>query len=497
MTGTGSDTQTWASEEFATLDLNHAARDACGRAVLAMLARGVGTRVTSFTETPAERQQAYGFIENESVDPKALTKAAADAALKRLDAESPWCIVPVDGSSLNLADTHGKKGFGRVGGHDSTRGLIVQTALALDNEGTPLGVLAQVYWSRALAKAPTGTKAARRKIDEKEVRHWLDVVSAAEAAGVDAGVDGRLWFQLDRGYDCSPMLEAMATSLNRFTIRSEYNRALWIDDAVEDDPEAEPTHKYVRDALDAAPVLKELLLEVQGGAGRTARTARLEVQVARVPVRLSDASRRRTVRGVDGKRRKLVDAWPRELTAVRVREIAAPEDGTPALMWTLWVNAEVADAAAAEAVVRAYAQRWRVEEFHKMWKSGAMQVEEIQVRSVENVERIARMAALVACRLLRVTHLARTRPDAEASSEFSRAELAVMKVMDPRSKRQKPRPERIGSMAWAVAVIADMGGYTGKSSGGPPGPLVLARGLERMVERAEGFAAAMRIRDQW
>jgi hypothetical protein len=491
----GSDLQAWVEEEFASLDLGHAARERCARDVLRMMARGVGTRVTDFTESAAQRQQAYGFMENTSVGPQALTTAAAQGALKRLDADAEWCIVPVDGSSLKLADEFGKKGFGRIGSHDSTRGLIVQTALGLDERGVPLGILAQVFWTRPQNKAPTGPKAARRGVGDKEVRYWLEVVSTAEASGSAAGLDGRLWFQLDRGYDCAAMLERMATSSNRFTIRGEYDRALWLD-ASSDDEAAAAAHRSVRQALDASPVLTEMSVHIDRGPNRSERQALLLVQVAEVDVRLTDASRRGTERGDDGKRRRVAKTWPRTLTAVRVREVGTTPDGESPLMWMLWVNTPVTTGAAAKEVVRAYALRWRVEEFHRMWKSGAMKVEQTQARSGDNVERVARMAALVACRILRLTRLARTSPETEAATEFSRPELAVLKFMDPRSPKQSPRPERLGSIAWAIAVIADMGGYTGRSSGGPPGPLVLARGLQRLLDRADGFAAAMAIRDQ-
>ena len=36
-------------------------------------------------------------------------------------------------------------------------------------------------------------------------------------------------------------------------------------------------------------------------------------------------------------------------------------------------------------------------------------------------------------------------------------------------------------------MIADEGGYTGKSSGGPPGPTVIARGLERIGIAADAL----------
>ena len=108
--------QSWAEEELAGVDLGHAARESCAVAVLANLARGSGTRITDFASNSAQQQQAYGFVENAQVQPKALSEAAAQAALRRSTDSGGRCIVAVDGSSLNLSDEFGSKGFGRVGG---------------------------------------------------------------------------------------------------------------------------------------------------------------------------------------------------------------------------------------------------------------------------------------------------------------------------------------------------------------------------------------------
>ena len=486
----------WAGEELAGLNLGHSARDACATAVLGNLARGSGSRVTDFTETSAEQQQAYGFIENEQVTPKALSEAAAQAALRRSADSGGRCIVAVDGSSLNLTDEFGSKGFGRVGGQGSTRGLIVQTALAMSDDGVPVGLLGQEYWARSLEKAPKGRKGERRRTDAKETKHWLELIATAESAGVDAGRDGDLWFQLDRGYDCAAIFDTMASSLNRFTVRGAYNRALWLDEAGEDD-----SHHFVSEALDAATIVTSAEIVIEGTSEHSARIAKCDVQVARVDVRLTDQSHRIGVVGADGRRRKVPETWPRTLTVVRARESDTVPAGEAPLQWMLWVNFEVDNSADALAVITKYTYRWRIEEFHRMWKSGAMRVEETQARSGENVERIARLAALVACRLLRLVRRARCEPAAPATQEFSKTEILVLNLMDPRSPKRKPRPEMVGSLAWSVAVIADMGGYTGKSSGGPPGPLVLARGFQRLLDRAEGFAAAIAHfesnRDQW
>lgn len=487
----------WASEELSSLDLRHKARNACAIRVLSNMARGVGSRVTDFAKTSAEQQQAYGFVENGVVDPGALTAAGAQAALRRVGQSDGYCIAPVDGTSLKLTDKSGKKQLGRLGTHDNTRGLIVQTAMAVSDDGLPLGILDQRIWARPLKKTPKTEAARRRKRQDKESRYWLETVQRAEAAALEAGMQGRMWFQLDRGYDSSLMLDWMATSPNRATIRGEYNRALWIGDD-EDVPaqQAVAQHRYVKDAIEAAPVLSTMVLSVEAAQQRTDRLAQLQIKVAEVDVRLRDKSQRKNVRGADSKRRNVPVGWPRTLTVLCVREVGPPPANEAPLQWMLWVNAPIDSAQMAQTVVRMYSYRWRIEVFHRLWKSGAMKIEQTQARSVDNIQRIARMSALVACRLYRLTLLARHSPDDPASNELSATELAVLSHMDPRSPRQKPRTQNKGTIAWAIAVIADMGGYTGKSSGGPPGPFVIARGYQRMRDHTVGFEAAWKIRDQ-
>lgn len=79
----GHDQRIWVDEEFGALRLGHSAREECARKLLELMARGCGTRVTDFAETSAERQLAYGFIENQAVVAEELTLAAAKAALLR------------------------------------------------------------------------------------------------------------------------------------------------------------------------------------------------------------------------------------------------------------------------------------------------------------------------------------------------------------------------------------------------------------------------------
>ncbi len=55
--------------------------------------------------------------------------------------------------------------------------------------------------------------------------------------------------------------------------------------------------------------------------------------------------------------------------AVYATEIDCPEDETP-VEWMLLTTEVVADVQAASTIFRWYSYRWRVEEYHKIFKSG-------------------------------------------------------------------------------------------------------------------------------
>jgi hypothetical protein len=91
----------------------------------------------------------------------------------------------------------------------------------------------------------------------------------------------------------------------------------------------------------------------------------------------------------------------------------------------------------------------------------------------------------VAARIERLRHLARNEPDTPASVELSDVEIEALKLL---KHEQKKKTEVVGddmpTIALAVRWIADIGGYTGKSSGGPPGATTIGRGLEDLAVAA-------------
>jgi Transposase Tn5 dimerisation domain len=192
---------------------------------------------------------------------------------------------------------------------------------------------------------------------------------------------------------------------------------------------------------------------------------------------------------LDLRDKKTSQHWTLVVNAVWTREIGTTPRSEQPVEWLLLTNASIAEAADVELVVQGYAQRWRIEDFHKTWKSGVCDVESTQLRARSHVIKWATLLAAVATRVERLKHLAREAPDAPASVELSDAEIqATILLKREYKKRTETIPDSMPTIAQATYWIAQLGGYTGKSSGGPPGSVTIGRGLRDVLVAARLLA---------
>jgi hypothetical protein len=418
-----------------------------------------GGRVSDVFTEDAERQGAYDWLESPSVHADALMGAMGEACARRC-AEHRFVFVPVDGTSLTLTDRVHGKDFGAIGTIEAgARGLKVVDAIAVSPAGVPLGCFAMRWWARQERVAgPSYTRATAAK----ETQHWLDAIDDVRSR-LQAHPDTRAWFQLDREADGWAKLEHLSQSQDLFTVRSNYNRRV----------HTARGRSFLREVLRKRAPCGSYLLEVPAGRDRTARLACMEMRAAAVTLELRDKH--------TGKR------WTLSVNAVWAREApgTAPKSERP-VEWLLLTNASIDQPSDVQLVVQGYAQRWRIEDFHKTWKSGVCNVESTQLRARSHVIKWATLLAAVATRVERLKHLARETPDAPASVELSDAEIqATLLLKRQQKKRTETVPDSMPTIAQATRWIADLGGYTGKSSGGPPGSTTISRGLREVLVAAK------------
>jgi Transposase DDE domain len=111
--------------------------------------------------------------------------------------------------------------------------------------------------------------------------------------------------------------------------------------------------------------------------------------------------------------------------AVYATEIDSPEGETP-LEWMLLTTEVVDTVEMADTILRWYTYRWRVEEYHKIFKSGC-QIERYRLAAV-GMKTMLGFLSVIAVELLQVTYLHRTQPDAPALEILNPIEIEVLKA---------------------------------------------------------------------
>jgi hypothetical protein len=463
----------WSEEEFGSAALGDPRRVRRLVAIAAEAARRPAGQVTAVFDDDAEREGAFRLIGNLAVNADEIAMAAHRACARRSIGEE-LVFVPVDESSLNLTDTKKRKGLGSVGARFvGAQGMQVITAMAVTRQGVPLGLCGQKYWARVRRSTTRDAKHDHRKTEEKETQHWLTVMQQVREVYSAESASTVPWFQIDRQGDAWPILLQAGQANQRLTVRASYDRRLEI--------EGERSHLW--EALErrtclgkyeiAVPSKPERRLSKQHKAKtRQGRRATIEIRAGPVTLSLRDERTRQR------------HAQP--ISAVLAREVSPPEGEEP-IEWLLLTTASVTKLEEAKLVIFGYTQRWRIEDFHRAWKSGVCDVEDTQLRGRNRIIRWATILASVAVRTIRLAYLSRHHPETPALEEFSRAELDAILLASPRTRHLRGTTPSIHD---AVCFLAKLGGYTGKASGGPPGPSVLARGLARIEVLADVLSHA-------
>jgi len=451
----------WAREQCKDLHLGDIRRTAAACRMLTAAVKNPAGTVTGVLKTPAERQAAYKFLESEHTSYEPLRRAFGLAAARQASG-MPYVFVAVDGSSLSLTDGEKTK-FGAIGSTaQKGRGMKVITSYAVDSEGVPVGILDQQWWARPARKKNSRVK--HRKLADRETLHWCNSIDASKEVLATEAPDTLPWFIIDREGDGFHVLDHVREGCH-FTIRANANRRVLTEGGA---------RQYVWDVLAKQPLHSVQSIDLPATEKRSARRARLHVRIARVTLDMCDNW---------SNQRMLVP-----VSVVELREVyTVPRKGREKpVLWRLYTDREIKTAEDLQLVVNSYRTRWRIEELHKTWKTGACNIESSQLRSQKSLLLWATIMATVAARIERLKVLSRTKPDAPPDTEFSPYELkALVLLHNEHKKRTEPIARSVPTMEIAVRWIAELGGYTGKSSGGPPGAITIRRGLEWLALAAK------------
>jgi len=177
----------------------------------------------------------------------------------------------------------------------------------------------------------------------------------------------------------------------------------------------------------------------------------------------------------------------RQFWAVWVNEINPPEE-FEAVRWLLLTNEELSPDKKQKAfmVIDWYRQRWGIETFHKILKSGC-RVEAAEFQAIERLKIFILLKSLIAWRLHALIHIQREHPDTACTEVLSGDEWQVLYKKIHKTNNLPAEPP---SIRQATLWVARLGGFLGRKGDGEPGAMILWRGWQRLMDMAEGYSAS-------
>jgi hypothetical protein len=470
MTLTPHNAKLWAQKTFATAALGDTRRTRRLIDIAARMAQCSGNSASlSCKGNSALLEATYRFIRNDNISPEKIRRAGFEQTAKSVQ-DIPEILALEDTTSLSykhqVAEELGK--LGQV--KDKARGWWVHSILMLDASTTQtLGLAHQEWWCR-----PDDPNDA----DEKESGKWQ---AASESCRALLGEQMRKVISVcDREADIFDYLENKQRHAERYVVRGKHRRKI------------EESSENLFNHLGSQPVLGEYQITIpqKGMVGTNGKRVNRPERIAHLQVRSAKVT--------FSKGKKTL-----ELNAVWATE-ASSQGEQETLNWLLLTSEPVASFEDALKVIQMYTARWRVEDFHKAWKTGAG-AERQRMTEPGNLERTVSILAFIGVRLLQLResftlplYLTKQGLVEEAAAcammkcdkVLSPVEIQILLQIEKSKRKSKKKPLEEGTLQWAYMAIAQLGGFTDSKRTGIAGWATLWIGWDCLQERVQGVVIA-------
>lgn len=446
--------QSWAAEELHAVDLGDPRRNRRLIRLVEDLAAHPAASVPEACHSWAATKAAYRFWDNPHVTPEAI-RAAHSRTTRDALASHATVLVIQDTTQLDFTAHPRTRGLGPLS-HPSGQGLHVHSALVATDAGVPLGLIHQEVWARERAGVAPRPHRRQRATADKESQRWLTALSATQA---DLPEGLRAITIADREADIYDLFVHPRRAGVELLIRAAHNRRV-VDDS-----------QYLWSAIYAAAPAGELTVTVGRRGDQPQREARLILRFRSVTIRPPRHPPNRS-----------------QLPSIRLQVILAeeaqPPAGVKAVKWLLFTTLAVTCVEEAVHCVQWYSQRWLIERYHLVLKSGC-RLEELQWEKAERLQRALATHSIVAWRLLWLTYEARQDPMKPCDQVLEREEWEALYA---RIHETREVPTAPPTLREAVRWIAQLGGFLGRRGDGEPGVQTLWKGMRHLHDMATTWA---------
>ena len=457
-----SDTDLWAVQIAGLADFPDERLNARLANLLATFAHRPLDRIPQACGSAANAKGCYRLLSNQRLSVADFLQPFVAHTVEGCRGQAAVYAVQ-DTTSLNYSTLKSTTGLGALNDCVHARGLHLHTTLALRSDGVPIGLLDQHYWSRPVAD-PNAPVHPERPIEEKESFKWLHGLRAAEAAiaVLPEAERPRLIHVMDREGDVHEVLQEISASPHGAVIRSAHNRSV--------DGDIDKAH----DAVATRPLIGIQRLQVPARRGQRCRTARLELRSITLTIMPNTQQH--------------PHRQPVTWTLVDARELDVLPSVEP-LRWLLWTTEPAATKAQLVEVLRIYALRWRIEDYHLTLKSGC-RAEELELETAERLTKALILYSAVAVRIVALRDLARSEPNAPCTTIVSDA--AWRTLFAQFEKRASNADTPVPTVHQVVRWIGRLGGHLNRKRDGLPGVRTLWRGWRDLSILVMGYHLGQR-----
>ena len=435
------------------------------------LSASIGHPIPFACQDWANTKAAYRFLSNDSVKEDQIMAGHFQATKERCLGDKGQILVLQDTTEISYYSDNTEnigsikvlpKGidvFGRAQKF-TQRGILMHSSLAITTDGLPLGLTAIKFWTRKKFKGRNSlarkVNPTRIPIEFKESVRWVD--SLKESTKL-LGTPDKCIHIGDRESGIFELFYAAKASRTHFLVRTHVDRLA-----------GDGTHT-VEDEMIESKIKGVHCIEVKDKCGNLSKAV-LDLKYRIIKVLPSKDKQKR-------------------YSELRLTVIHAVERNKPKnrerIIWKLITDLPVLSKSEAVEKINWYAMRWKIEEFHKILKSGC-KVEELKLRTTERLVKLISIYCILSWRIFWMTMINRCCKKALPEMAFTDVEINILDKIAFKHGARKAK-----NLSEYLVQLAKLGGYLGRNSDPPPGNKVMWRGISNLINIELGFSLAVGI----
>jgi len=424
-----------------------------------------GSSIRQLANSKAEQKAYYRFLDNEKVEEEALIKEASLRVSKIVNGRHLLCIQ--DTCEVNLSGQKGRlkpnSGLGRSDKSDTSHCFKVHPGLVLDAlDLSPLGFSHIKIFHRPEEKPNRMERNYKQQsIKDKESYKWIEVAEKSKDILKESEM---VTFIEDREGDIYEQFALIPDEKHHLLIRSRTTRNL-----------ANGNNLY--SDVEAAPVAGSYIIELptDNRKNQYKRKAEIELRYKKCsikrPANLNKKEYPETI----------------SINCISVKEIG---NVSKPIQWKLLTTHDIETYKQALIIISWYSARWYIEQIFRLLKHQGFGIEDTELESGWGIRKLVILQMMALLKIMQM-NIAYSQPEGGQPIEdvFDAEQIEILHLMNKKLQgktymlQNHNDPKRT---KWASWIVGRIGGWKGYDSQGPPGVIVLKRGLDRLNYILEG-----------